>query len=568
MEKSAMMIPDTLELTDRAEVALHHLTSNVDPKLNYTPYFYLNMVGDPPSCIHENWDYGDITARYIDAIVSLRQMTGSKTGLKVERKLKQLLVSTFSKKDGLSYRLKQPWTKVHAGMFDQGRTMMALTTWYMETKDKKVLESGKRLVQGLWNIAIPAIREEKGYAYCYYPYSAYYPNGWDPTEVAEPTCYGGGCSIYSVVKFYEISGYPLADRLAERLVNNNVYESEVFSTTGDFRPKRNTFESGHFHSKTLTVLGVLKYAILHKRKDLVEWSIRAFEFALTQGTSFGWFPEGLGIPEAFGTELKPHSETCCTTDMIEIAILLAKNGYPQYWNQVERFTRNYLIESQISDITWMLQKKYKKRKDTPRERFTDAPEIIRGGFVGRCLPHDLIVDGFLMGCCCGAGARAIYQIWDNAVEQKAGKVIVHLLMNRRSSELEIQSFLPYLGKIVLKNIKGRTLSLRIPDWVNKKQITAEKNGTKCTFQIKKGYIEFQGLKPKDIITVQWLIKTIRKKESFLKWNFQVDWRGDTIIRIKPQGEKVPFYQREDMDSEQVPYREIAGSPNQKVTIHW
>src|SRR5690242_5505593 len=105
MEK---LIPDTLELTGRAEMALSHLTKSVDSKLKYTPYFYLNMLGNPPSCIHENWDYGDITARYIDAIVSLRQMTGSSTGLKEEKKLKELLISTLSKKDGLSYRLKQP----------------------------------------------------------------------------------------------------------------------------------------------------------------------------------------------------------------------------------------------------------------------------------------------------------------------------------------------------------------------------------------------------------------------------------------------------------------------------
>lgn len=34
------LIPDTLELADRAELAIHHITTNVDRKLYNTPYRY------------------------------------------------------------------------------------------------------------------------------------------------------------------------------------------------------------------------------------------------------------------------------------------------------------------------------------------------------------------------------------------------------------------------------------------------------------------------------------------------------------------------------------------------
>ena len=73
----------------------------------------------------------------------------------------------------------------------------------------------------------------------------------------------------------------------------------------------------HFHSKSLTFLGILKYAILEKRKDLIEWTRRAYDWAYAQGAIFGWFPEGVG---AMNHEPTPWSETCCTTDMIEIAL--------------------------------------------------------------------------------------------------------------------------------------------------------------------------------------------------------------------------------------------------------
>ena len=42
---------------------------------------------------------------------------------------------------------------------------------------------------------------------------------------------------------------------------------------------------------------------------------------------------------------------------------------------------------------------------------------------------------------------------------------VNLLLNRASPWLDIDSYLPYAGKVVVKNKTARTISLRIPRWV-------------------------------------------------------------------------------------------------------
>lgn len=381
------LIPDTLELTDRAELAIRHMTANVDRKLNYTPYFYLHMTSDPPGCSHEPWDWGDVAGRYVDALVSLRQMTGCRTGKDIEENLKDLLLSTINKANGLTYRFKTPWSNYEAGMFDQGRTLSAFLSSYMATGAKKYLDLAAKMVDGLWDIAIHVHRKDRGYSFCYYPFSTYLQDGWDAGEIAEPTCYGGGSTILPVVKFYEISGSPRARDLAERFINFIVFESGVFDEKGGFLPPDLIPDRPHFHSKSLTFLGILKYAVLEKRQDLFAWSKKAWDWAYNWGTSFGWFPEGVGSRLH---EPTPWSETCCTIDMIETVILLAKKGFPEYWNHVERFARNYLMESQIVDIGRILEKAGIKKKNSKRACFAGAPEMMLGGFVGRSRPHDLI----------------------------------------------------------------------------------------------------------------------------------------------------------------------------------
>lgn len=559
------LIPDTLELADHAELAIHHITTNVDRKLHNTPYFYLHMNGDPPACVHEPWDWGDVTGRYIDALVSLRQITGTRTGIDIEHSLKDLLVSTLNKKNGLTYRMKTPWSNDEAGMFDQGRALGAFLSLYMATDSKKYLDHAKRMIDGLWNIAIHVERKDKGYTYCYYPYSTYLRDAWDSKETAEPTCYGGGSTILPVVKFYEITGSPKAKELAERFINFIVLESGVFDAWGSFLPPDMIPDRPHFHSKSLTFLGVLKYAVLEKRKDLIEWCRKAYNWAYAQGTSFGWFPEGVG---AINHEPTPWSETCSTTDMIETAILLAQNGYPEYWNHVERFARNYLMEAQVVDVEWIRERENVKKRDTKRACFKNASEMMLGGFVGRCRPHDLIADGFQMACCCGAGARALYQVWDHAMQFDKGNLYVNLLLNKRAAYAEVESHLPCEGTVIIKIHRACSLYVRIPDWVSSDSIMMFYTREKIHSIRKNGYVYIPCLKPGDDITMTFPVDIEARKETVQKWRFDILWKGDTIIKISPCGDKVPLYQRDFMNAYQVPYRPKPETPKRRNTVHW
>jgi len=107
------------------------------------------------------------------------------------------------------------------------------------------------------------------------------------------------------------------------------------------------FREGHFHSRAVTMLGVIRFGNSVGDARALEWGRRVYERARSYGSSFGWFPERIVRDRAHGCE------TCPIMDMMESAVILARSGHPQYWEDAERFLRNQLLENQLTDIAWL-----------------------------------------------------------------------------------------------------------------------------------------------------------------------------------------------------------------------
>ena len=90
-----------------------------------------------------------------------------------------------------------------------------------------------------------------------------------------------------------------------------------------------------------------------------------YEWGRSIGTGFGWFPEFVGMQAC---------ETCCITDMIDLAIMLAEAGWEEYWDDAARYGRNHLVESQFSDLGWLDQLPTKSEQE---EHVTVAKKLER-----------------------------------------------------------------------------------------------------------------------------------------------------------------------------------------------
>lgn len=564
-------VPVTIDLQHHATLGLNHLTKNVDPRRDYGPYFNTFLLTDPPEARHANWDFGDITGRFVDALILARQMMEDRRGYGVEEDLHKLLLSTFDEEDGLSYRPDIPWSDHEADMFDQSSVLLALVSWYLSSKDEKIKGYIDRMIGGLWTIA------EKKDDYCYYKYVTYLPDGKEGPhrnnwEKADP-CHHGGRQILPLARYFEETKDRNAFRLIEHLTNFVIYHSGVFGEDGSFQ--------GHFHSRAATVAGILRFALATEREELIHWSKKVYDWAKNQGLGIGWFPEFLDKDPA---EQSITCESCIITDMIHIAIKLAEAGYVSYWEDVDRYTRNHLIESQLRDITWIKQTKVKH--DTDISSFTNIPERVQGGFAGWSKPNDFIgkkrypeyirrritnlSPRTMMNCCSPAGVRGLFLVWSNAIQKENQTVYLNININRDSKWVKVISYLPYRGEVQILMHQALPLSVRIPSWVEKDKVNVYVENKEFTpvWDANKEYIKVDSLQRDEKVTIIFPMKKRKEQVQAGEQKYTLSWRGNTVVSISPAGEIYPLYTRGAMDTDMVPFEERTGIYRGKQEVQW
>ena len=564
--------PETLDLGFHARLALNHLTRNVDEKKDYLPYFRTILLSDPPEARHENWDCGDLTGRYVDAIILSRQMTGDQRNLEVEAGMRKLLLSTFSEGDGLTYRKKSAWSDYEADIFDQSSTLLALVSWYLLERDESIRLRIEAMIEGLWELAV------KKDGFCFFRYPTYLPGGKEARHKnnwphADP-CHHGGRIILPLARYYEETESPAARKLIEGLSEYVISQSGVFGVDGGFE--------GHFHSRAATVAGILRYAIEAGRDDRIEWCRKVYDWARLKGLSMGWFPEfNMRNP----SDASITCETCIITDMIHCAVKLAQAGYAQYWDDVDRYVRNHLVESQLRDNSWLSRSV--EKADTEISSFRDVPARVQGGFAGWSKPNDYLGEirypsaierwlepnwrttRHMMNCCSPAGARGFFLVWENMVDRKGKDIYVNLCINRENDWVKIHSYLPHRGEVEIMMKTSASLHVRLPNWVNRDAVYVELDGKRFPPQwITDRYVSIGALDSGSSAKISYPQRHRTESVTAGGEDFEIQWRGNTVTQISPQGKNCPLYLRKHMENENVP--QAKGGVKQKITgkVHW
>lgn len=551
-------LPDTLTLEERADIALNALIGVADEDYEYIPFFNGNFKAKPAYMTHGNWDFGSSHGRLIDAIILTRLMTENQMGKDVEEHYRQNLMSFF-RNDGLSYRrntfthdvIEEHQSKFveSASMIDQRSVILGLTTWLIATGDQKVKEAADRHCAALKRIA----RKERDS--WYYPASEYTVNGWPSfdavhTRLTVDPAAMWGRQIGPLLRYYRFTGNMDAYELAENFAANIIYRSGVFNADGSFNSALG-YRNGHFHTRMGTLASLADFGFYTGDSSIIGFVKKAYDWALTQCTSFGWTPGDMH-------DQSYEHETCTLVDAIHTAIMLARSGYSEYWESAERFLRNHLTESQLTEIDWIEELDH-KFQDIPRQRtYYKVAQRLRGAFSGYAAPNDFVYDGLwgrghimdVQTCCLGAGTRGLYLGWSHIVTENAGRVSINLLLNRATRWLDIKSYLPYEGRIDLQiNQDIPELVIRIPRWVPFGAVkivrtVGEKTTTYTGRQmgwIKKTFLKLGSVVKHEKITLTIPLVEHETIETASTLKYSVKWRGDSVIHIDPAGTYYPLY---------------------------
>lgn len=546
------LIPDTLMLEERAGHALNAMVGMADREFGFVPFFSANLMTKPAYMTHGDWDYGSTHGRMIDGMVLARHMSGETFGQDVEERYRENLLSFF-KEDGLSYRQINPnrsW-EPNANMIDQRAVILSLTSWFIATGDPRAKEAAEKHVAALKRIAV---KEREVW---YNPASEYKEGGWPSANAVQlrlapdPAAFTGRL-IMPLLKYHEVTGNADAFELCQFFAAMIIHRSGVFNKDGSFNDSL-AYRSGHFHTRLGTLDAIARFGAFTGDAAMINWVKKSYDWALTQCTAFGWTPGDMH-------EQAYEHETCSLVDLIATGITLAQSGYVEYWGVVERFIRNHLTESQLLELDWV-EVSQDRSGDIPGwKTYHDVAQRTRGAFAGYSAPNDFCCDvnhgrghtSDLQICCLGSGTRGLYMGWSNTITEKKGTVSVNFLLNRGSRWLDVSSYLPHEGKLVLDiNADIPRLQVRIPEWAGYAKVrfvreregfaAVEGKGSEPSRWVNQTFLLLGEAHAGERITITFPLSMRKTVENALGQSFETEWRGDDVVGISPKGENHPFY---------------------------
>src|SRR5579864_5833018 len=100
----------------------------------------------------------------------------------------------------------------------------------------------------------------------------------------------------------------------------------------------------------------------------------------------------------------------------------------------------------------------------------------------------------MYGCCSANGSIGLYYVWEGITRFSDGVATVNLFLNRASKWMDVDSYLPYEGKIELHNKQAKTAMVRIPNWVELLEVRSFVDNTSARPARSGRYLVFEGLR--------------------------------------------------------------------------
>jgi len=195
----------------------------------------------------------------------------------------------------------------------------------------------------------------------------------------------------------------------------------------------------------------------------------------------------------------------------------------------------------------------------------------------------LVQGSFMMSCCVANALQAFYYAWEAIVRHADGRATVNLLLNRFSPWLDIASYLPFEGKVVIGNKTAKMINVRIPVWVSRRDLQCTVNGRTAEPAWLGRYIQFDGLQGGEELVITFPLQTgtvelvlssvntaIPETAESHSIRIRADFRGSTCLGTEPldEGYVAPVglkmyrrqhYRQEAAPMRQVPYK-VVGQP--------
>ncbi len=571
----ADITPDTPESTDMDLVAmsrwaLRALKNNPRPALDYECRFSISLLGYPPWPLPEQHDpitAGDTENRMDWEFGYMKDMCGDASADAVAQGVRQRILGHL-RDDGLCWVPTSAFSQlpgIWANHWTTGKLLISFCNDYRRTSNEELRSRCRKMFE--------ALRARADWA----DYRAYYAGGnscWNNAmwAITDSSPYRPAMVLEAIVTYYETFqdeealGFAIA--FAEGEMANDQWEHWILKSetnltaeqkdqikltssiqiwpTAPMESDLSVREDGsfdhHSHMRGHQGWGMAHLAAVTRDPDLIAWTKSLLDFFLARGTDYGWIPESMTYPR--------RSETCAVADVIDMAAYMAQCGYPEYWDTVERFVRNYIREAQFF-VTPEYEALYRQLHPGPEgEQGIAMARDIQGGFQGAMGLADRCYGGHemdMMGCCVPEGMRAIHTAWQNTLAASEGRVYVNMSFNRDAPEATVVSYLPRAGRLsVIPKVSAEYL-LRPPAWASRNAVKAYRNGAPVSVEWQGAYVRFSAAPAGETLTITYPLvefvqeQAVKNEPGQPDRKITVNWLGNTVLGVEPEGHALPLY---------------------------
>lgn len=562
--------PGAIDLTAMASRAMHHLANNPRPGAGYACRFSLRLLKFPPCPGPADPDpiaVGDTDSRLDWAYGYMKEICGDDSADQAARGVHQRVLG-YLRGDGLcwtpqdhSARLPGTW----ASSWTTGKLLIRLSDDFRRT--------GEPLLRATARSLFLALRRRADWV----DGRAYYAGGnacWDEAgwSVSDASPYHPAMPLEAVVKYYECfhdhealdfavafaEGEMAGDqwrhwilRDARKLTPRQTEQIKLTSSiaiwptaplSADLGCRADGSFDHHSHMRGHLGWGMAHLAAITREPRLTEWSKRLLDFYLARGTDFGWIPESVTYPR--------RSETCAVSDVVNMAEHMAQCGYPDYWDTVERFVRNYIRQAQFF-VTPEYEALYRKlHPGANGDQGIRMARELEGGFQGAMGLNDRVWRGTemdMMGCCVPEGMRAVYTAWKNTVTRSAEGVRVNLSFDRDAAEAHVRSFAPSRGRLEVTAKVAHHFYLRPPSWAPKDAVRLYRQNRPVPLEWHAGYVRVEHVRPGEVLMLEYPMVEFTQRMAVPDEAgapgrpIRVEWAGNTVVGMEPRGTKLPLY---------------------------
>jgi len=573
-----------MDLRTHARLSLRFLETATNPKMRDLPYFWIDFARNPPELVHcMVFDDVENLGRWLYAIAAAQAVSGTDGAETTRRAMLREIDLRRTGPYGLVYTSEyspqfcRGFTEHHSWLWADRSILQGWILSYRFARDggerARLQERIDAMVAGLSEFTVrigpcvffPSLAPAKSFRKrddyivpCDAPaekWNVLY--GWD--EAADPRVLphlseSVGGMIAPLVEWYELSGNETAMELAAGMSRTIV---DFHAVKGSLTNPVGCFSNNHGVLNAITgVLAANRH--VPERRHLL-WAKTLWEFYVARcASSFGWAPENETVDYTHPLE-RPSCEGCSTVDMVRAGLELARAGFVESWDVVERFTRNYMTQAQIQREVEPFSLNGVALNDVSRPGIECEPEALRdrndvgrrcvGALAGWGAPNDVLDPHgrFAMcvqNCCSGHLPLGLLNVWEQVVTREPDGVRVNLLFDHDNADCTVSDSQPAEGRLDVRMKRKGSVRVRIPDWVPDGAVRLEVDGrvidTAWEPQPSR-YVCANEVPAGCTVSVLYPLRERTLTERLGGELYTTRWKGDTVVGIDPRGRFIPVF---------------------------